>query len=65
MKTVIIYYTFGGSTKKEAERLSAELEAPLYRVKEVRDRSLLASFVPAAIWLCIEKPWPFSPLTSV
>jgi flavodoxin len=46
MKTIIIYYTFGGSTKKEAERLGAELNAPLCRVKEVRNRSLFACFIP-------------------
>ena len=46
MKTVILYYTFGGSTQKEAERLAAELGAPTYRVREARDRSLFASFIP-------------------
>ena len=46
MKTVILYYTFGGSTKKEAERLAAELGAPLYRVREARNRSLLRAFFP-------------------
>ena len=45
MKTVILYYTFGGSTKKEAERLAAERGAPLYQVKEARNRGLLASFL--------------------
>ncbi|MCE5188979.1 MAG: hypothetical protein LLF75_07335 [Eubacteriales bacterium] len=46
MKSVILYYTFGGSTKKEAERIGAELEAPVYRVREKRNRSLLGSFIP-------------------
>lgn len=46
MKTVIIYYTFGGSTKKEAESLAAKLNAPVFRVKEARKRSLFASFIP-------------------
>ena len=46
MKTAIVYYTFGGSVKKEAERLAAELDAPLYRVREARRRSLLGAFVP-------------------
>ena len=54
MKTAILYYTFGGSTKKEAERLAAELGAPLYRVKEARDRSLLASFLSGA-WLAMHR----------
>jgi flavodoxin len=46
MKTVILYYTFGGSTRKEAERLATELGAPLYQVKEARNRSLLRAFLP-------------------
>lgn len=54
MKTVILYYTFGGSTKKEAERLAAELGAPLYRVREARSRSLFASFLPGS-WLAMHR----------
>ena len=46
MKTIIIYYTFGGSTKKEAERLAAERGAALLRVKETHNRSLLGAFIP-------------------
>jgi len=46
MKTVIIYYSFSGSTKRETERLAAELNAPIYRVKEAHDRSLLGAFIP-------------------
>lgn len=49
MKTVILYYTFGGSTKKEAERLAAELDATLYRVKEAKNRSFLAAFIPGGL----------------
>jgi flavodoxin len=46
MKTIIIYYTFGGSTQKEAKRLAAELNATLCRVKETHNRSFLGSFIP-------------------
>ena len=46
MKAVVLYYTFGGSTKKEAERQASELNAPLCRVEEARRRSFLAAFVP-------------------
>ena len=46
MKTVILYYTFGGATKAEAERLSQELGARAYRVYEKRNRSFLGSFLP-------------------
>ncbi len=46
MKTAILYYTFGGATKAEAERLSKELGASLYRVYEKHNRSFLGSFIP-------------------
>lgn len=46
MKTAILYYTFGGSTKKEAEKLGAELGASVYRVREKHNRSILGSFIP-------------------
>ena len=46
MKTIIVYFTFGGSTKKEAERLAEEIKAPLCRVKEARKRSFFGSFIP-------------------
>ncbi len=49
MKTVIVYYTFGGSTKREAEKLGAELDAPVYRVREKRNRSLIGSFIPGGL----------------
>ncbi|WRS27429.1 hypothetical protein U6B65_14055 [Oscillospiraceae bacterium MB08-C2-2] len=51
MNAIIVYYTFGGSTQKEAQRLSKELGAPLCRVREKHRRGLLGSFfsVPAAI----------------
>ena len=62
MKTVILYYTFGGSTKKEAERLAAGLGAPLYRVKEVRNRSLLASFLPGSYLAMHRKAVDIRPL---
>jgi hypothetical protein len=46
MKAAVVYYTFGGSTKKEAERIGAELDAPVFRVREVKNRSLIGSFFP-------------------
>ena len=46
MKAAVVYYTFGGSTMKEAERIGAELGAPVYRVKEAHNRSFLGSFLP-------------------
>ena len=41
MKSLVLYYTFGGSTKLEAEKIAAEQEVPVYRVREKRNRSLI------------------------
>ena len=46
MKVAVVYYTFGGSTKREAERIGAELGAPVFRVREAKNRSLIGSFIP-------------------
>ncbi|MCI1965771.1 MAG: hypothetical protein LKJ17_06535 [Oscillospiraceae bacterium] len=62
MKTVVIYYTFGGSTKREAERQASELKAPLYRVKDARDRSLLAAFISGSLLAMRRKAVAIQPL---
>ena len=46
MKSVVLYYTFGGSTKQEAEKIGVAQEAPVYRVREKKNRSLIGSFIP-------------------
>lgn len=51
MKTAVIYYTFGGATKAEAERLAAEQNADCFRIREKKNRSVLNSVLngcPAA-----------------
>lgn len=62
MKTIIIYYTFGGSTKKEAKRLSESLGAPMFRVEEARNRSLLTSFIPGVLQARKRKTVSIKPL---
>ena len=49
MKVQILFYTFGGATKKEAYRLADELRAKgnevvCSEVKEVKERSLMSTF---------------------
>jgi len=63
MKTAIVYYTFGGSTKKEAERLAAELNADLCRVREVKSRNLFSSFIPGCLQAMKQKAVPIQPLS--
>jgi flavodoxin len=48
MKTIVLYYSFGGSTKEEAERIAAQNDAILCRVEETKNRSLFSAFVTGA-----------------
>ena len=62
MKAAVLYYTFGGATKKEAERIGAELQAPVFRVKEKRNRSLIGSFIPGGFQAMKRKKTKILPL---
>lgn len=62
MSTIIMYFTFGGSTKEEAERLSKQLGAPLCQVKEKHNRSVLAAFVPGGFLAMRRKTVAIQPL---
>ncbi len=43
MKTIVLYYTFGGSSKAEAEKLANETGASLCRVEEKKKRGMLSA----------------------
>jgi len=64
LKSAIVYYTFGGSTKKEAERLSEELGAPVFRVMERHKRGLLGAFIPGCILAMRRRSVPIQPLEA-
>lgn len=44
MKTVILYYSLGGATKAEAERLAAEQGAELCPIREKKKRNVFTAF---------------------
>ncbi|HOF99552.1 MAG TPA: hypothetical protein PK438_02190 [Clostridia bacterium] len=46
MRTIILYYTFGGATMTEAEKLASELKADCVRVREKKKRGLFTAFLP-------------------
>ncbi len=58
MKTVILYYTFGGATMTEAERLGKELESSVYRIREIKKRCLFTSFIPGGFQAMQQKKVP-------
>jgi flavodoxin len=44
MKTIVLYYTMGGTTKAEAERVAAEEGAELCPILETKKRSGISAF---------------------
>ncbi len=62
MKTVVIYFTFGGYTKAAAEKLALERGASICRVMEVRDRSFFAAIVPGAPYATHRRSVAIEPL---
>lgn len=49
MKTLILYYSFTGKTKREAEKLAASLGADLHEITEVKKRNLFTAFIPGCL----------------
>ena len=45
MKTIVLYYTYGGSTKAEAEKIAKERGATLCQVEETKKRGMLSAFL--------------------
>jgi hypothetical protein len=45
MKTIVAYYSLGGSSRKLAEARAKTLGAPCIAVEEVRKRSMIASYL--------------------
>jgi flavodoxin len=45
MKTVILYYTYGGATGKEAGRLASQLGAEAVQVREAKKRGIFSAFL--------------------
>jgi flavodoxin len=46
MKTIVIYYTCGGTTRAEAQRIAAETDATLCPVTEKHKRNMITAFIP-------------------
>lgn len=44
MKTIVVFYTFGGSTKTEAEKIAKDRGATLCQVEETKKRGMFSAF---------------------
>lgn len=49
MKSIIVFYSLGGSTKRLMEQMAKEKEMECAEITEVKRRSKLAAFIPGII----------------
>jgi len=64
MKTVVAYYTLGGTSRKLAEARAKTLGAPAVAVEEARKRNLLTAFLPGCPQAMKQKAVPLKPLSD-
>lgn len=64
MKTVVAYYSLGGTCRKLAEARAKTLGAPAIAVEEVRRRNLLAAFLVGCPQAIKQKPSAVKPISD-
>ena len=63
MKTIILYYSLGGTSRKKAEQLVKENEnAALCEIKELRKRNIFTAFIPGCFHAAKRKTTAIKPL---
>lgn len=63
MKSVILYYSFGGATRAEAKRRAEASGADVFEVLEVKKRSIFSAFLPGCPQALGRKATAIKPLT--
>ena len=64
MKTVVAYYSLGGSSRKLAEARAKALGAPVVAVEEVRKRSIVAAFAVGSYQALKQKKAAVKPISD-
>ena len=64
MKTVVAYYSLGGTCRKFAEARAKTLGAPLIAVEEVRKRNILAAFLVGCPQAMKQQPAAVKPISD-
>lgn len=62
MKTAILYYSFGGFTKKYAEKAAGESGADLFEIHELRKRNIISAFIPGCPYAMKQKRVRIKPI---
>ena len=63
MKSVILYYSFGGATRAEAKKRAEASGADVFEVLEVKKRSIFSAFLPGCPQALGRKATAIQPLT--
>lgn len=64
MKTVVAYYSLGGTCRKLAEARAKTLGAPAIAVEEVRKRNVVAAFTVGCFQAIKQKPSAVRPISD-
>lgn len=64
MKTLVIYYSYTGNTKRLAERLSQETQVDLYELKDRKRPGKVKVCVAGCIAALRMKHWPVAPIEA-
>jgi hypothetical protein len=64
MKTVVAYYSLGGTSQKLAEARAKSLGAPAIAVEEAKHRSLLNAFLAGSVQALRRKAVPVKPISD-
>ncbi len=64
MKTVVAYYSLGGSSRKLAEARAKTLGAPAVAVEEVRKRNMIAAFLVGCPQAMKQQPAAVKPISD-
>ena len=62
MKTIVLYYSFMGSTKVEAEKIAEEENAILFRIEEKKSSNMLKAFLFGCPYAIKRKATPIKPI---
>ncbi|MEN6635406.1 MAG: hypothetical protein ABFC56_06125 [Clostridiaceae bacterium] len=63
MKSVILYYSFGGATRAEAKKRAEASGADVFEVLEVKKRNIFSAFLPGCPQAINRKATVIQPLT--
>ena len=62
MKTLVVYYSYSGNTKRIAERTAGELKAELFEIKDKKRPGKISAYVAGCFRAMSQKETPIEPV---